>query len=184
MSFELMMYNSGNFPSYEEADKCEATYRTVNRIDSLTGTTGFLDIVESLNTMEQCLNNFDLVFGALCHGQFIKLDDVLVVMEETEQTPDTVIEVLAKNVLKSKISKVKFNDINSENSMDFSFFVGTSLELKVNVSELGDEYFCKYEIIKEKRIQIAIKEIECVDECNFEDQVMEFLSDKISLELH
>ena len=83
--YNVKVFNSDHYKSYEEADESGAVYTTPSTIDCidlndglLSSRIGLFDLIEVIEVIKKCLGNDSLIIGILHETKgFIELDKLL-----------------------------------------------------------------------------------------------------------
>lgn len=78
----LVMFNAAHYNSYEEAEKCNAIYKTPSEITALSidgfSTEGIFDTLEIVQTFEKMLGiEGEVIAGIDVDGKFYELSSIL-----------------------------------------------------------------------------------------------------------
>lgn len=89
MSYQVQIFNTGHYASYQAAKDCGAVYSTGSTIDATETRSGIYDTQEIVEAVCKCLNDGDLLAGVVEGGVFVSLDSIIEEMEKDEESEIT-----------------------------------------------------------------------------------------------
>ena len=108
MSYQLYVYREDH-ENFEAAGESQGIYNTGSTLDTLEGLSGFYDLIEIINVVEDAYGS-KMVWGLVEDGQFVKIRD-LATYHDTGDSSISDVETLVAEYLRfqRKLAKEKFN---------------------------------------------------------------------------
>jgi hypothetical protein len=108
MSYQLYVYREDH-ENFEAAGESQGIYSTGSTLDTLEGLSGFYDLMEIINVVEE-VYGYTMVWGIVEDGQFVQLRDLATYHDTRESNISALSELVCAYLrVQDKLATDKFN---------------------------------------------------------------------------